>query len=272
MSFKMNIIISSLIALLSLTSMINAQETMVDVVYLQNGSIIRGTIIEFVPDSLVKIQTTGGSVFVYQMSEVLKITKEPIKIEQKIYKIKEENPFSFGLKGGVNFASWKVSGEGTLEDFSGRTCLGAGFFVTQYNSPLSLRLEFMYFTKGAKETIEELYTDITYKIETISLIPFIVIGTNDPSSVNIFLEVGPELGVIISKKGEYDIFGTKDEENLENFSSFEWAINLGIGFIIDNTLIIDARYSLGLTDLIDDIEEEVEARSRGIQIMAGFLF
>lgn len=47
-----------------------------DVVYLNNGSIIRGVIIEQIPNKSLKIQTADGSVFVYEISDVLKITKE----------------------------------------------------------------------------------------------------------------------------------------------------------------------------------------------------
>lgn len=47
-----------------------------EVVYLKNGSIIRGIIIEQIPDSTLKIQTADGSIFAYKMSDVEKITKE----------------------------------------------------------------------------------------------------------------------------------------------------------------------------------------------------
>lgn len=47
-----------------------------DVVYLKNGSIIRGEIIEQIPNKLIKIETTDRNVFVYQMDEIEKITKE----------------------------------------------------------------------------------------------------------------------------------------------------------------------------------------------------
>lgn len=55
---------------------VNAQNLQ-EVVYLKNGSIIRGTIIEQVPNESLKVQTSDGSVFVYKMEEVAKITKEP---------------------------------------------------------------------------------------------------------------------------------------------------------------------------------------------------
>ena len=47
-----------------------------EVVYLKNGSIIRGIIIEQVPNASLKIQTSDGSVFSYTLEEVEKITKE----------------------------------------------------------------------------------------------------------------------------------------------------------------------------------------------------
>ncbi len=51
-------------------------ENLQDVVYLKNGSIIRGLIIEQVPNKSLKIQTADKSVFVYDINEVEKITKE----------------------------------------------------------------------------------------------------------------------------------------------------------------------------------------------------
>lgn len=49
-----------------------------DVVYLKNGSIIRGIIIEQVPNKQYKIQTIDKSIFVYSMEEVEKIAREEI--------------------------------------------------------------------------------------------------------------------------------------------------------------------------------------------------
>ena len=47
-----------------------------EVVYLKNGSVVRGIIVEQIPNETLRIRTSGGSEFVFQMSEVLKITKE----------------------------------------------------------------------------------------------------------------------------------------------------------------------------------------------------
>ncbi len=51
----------------------------VDVVYLKNGGVIRGMIIEQTPNVQIKIQTKDGSIFVYKMDEIEKMAKESSK-------------------------------------------------------------------------------------------------------------------------------------------------------------------------------------------------
>ncbi len=66
----------SFILLLFITTITFSQNYLDEVVYLKNGSVIRGIIIEQIPNQTLKIQTKNGSVFVYNFSEVQKITKE----------------------------------------------------------------------------------------------------------------------------------------------------------------------------------------------------
>lgn len=54
---------------------INAQ-TPLEVVYLKNGSVIRGVVLEQVPNQFIKLETSDGSIFVYSVDEIEKITKE----------------------------------------------------------------------------------------------------------------------------------------------------------------------------------------------------
>ncbi len=61
--------------LLSISTYVAAQNY-TEVVYLKNGSIIKGVIIEQVPNVSLKIKTGDGSLIICQMSDVTKITKE----------------------------------------------------------------------------------------------------------------------------------------------------------------------------------------------------
>ena len=53
-----------------------SQTSIQETIYLKNGSVIKGLVIEQVPNEHVKVQTKDGSIFVYDASEVEKITKE----------------------------------------------------------------------------------------------------------------------------------------------------------------------------------------------------
>ncbi len=58
-----------------------------DVVHLKNGGIIKGTIIEQIPNQSIKIETKDGNVFVFTYDEVNKITKErEVNTENKVTK------------------------------------------------------------------------------------------------------------------------------------------------------------------------------------------
>jgi len=67
-------IIFTLIALHSVFFLFS-QDLKIDVVYLKNGSIIKGSLVEVTPQT-VKIETRDGNLFVFKMEEVEKITKE----------------------------------------------------------------------------------------------------------------------------------------------------------------------------------------------------
>ena len=63
-----------LLIILFSSNYIFSQTNMEDVVYLKNGSIIRGMITEMIPNQSVKIKS-DRNVFVYKMDEIEKMTK-----------------------------------------------------------------------------------------------------------------------------------------------------------------------------------------------------
>ena len=85
--------ILALVALIGFAMPAAAQQYQ-EVVYLKNGSVIKGVVIEQVPGQSVKVQTQDGSIFVYEMSKVDKIVKEDL--QQKRVKpattIREKSP------------------------------------------------------------------------------------------------------------------------------------------------------------------------------------
>ena len=76
-----------LIAFFAISNMAFAQENLQDVVYLKNGSVIHGIIIEQIPNQTIKLETVYRDVFVYQMDEIERITKEQLKNNPNIESI-----------------------------------------------------------------------------------------------------------------------------------------------------------------------------------------
>lgn len=72
----------------------HAQQQLQDVVYLKNGSVIRGVIIEQVPNRSIRIQTVDGNVFVYNFEDIQRITKEPRRGSAGASITREKNPFA----------------------------------------------------------------------------------------------------------------------------------------------------------------------------------
>jgi sRNA-binding regulator protein Hfq len=68
-------IIFSVFILFLVWGKINAQ-SLQEIVYLKNGSTIKGIVIEQIPNQSIKLQTSDGSIFVYKMDEIEKISKE----------------------------------------------------------------------------------------------------------------------------------------------------------------------------------------------------
>jgi hypothetical protein len=70
-----------------------------DIVYLKNGGVTRGTIIEMIPDKTVKIKTAGGSIFVYNFNEIDKLVKGQLKAPDPVAttapKTAEKSKFKF---------------------------------------------------------------------------------------------------------------------------------------------------------------------------------
>ncbi len=110
-----------------------AQANWQDVVYLKNGSVVRGTIIEQVPGVSLKLQTNDGNIFVYNIEDVEKMTKEQSKtathqVSTYAYSngagstnstaMSERSPFVAGL------LSWIVPGAGQF--YNGQSKKGWG--------------------------------------------------------------------------------------------------------------------------------------------------
>ncbi|KAB8151478.1 outer membrane beta-barrel protein [Kordia sp. TARA_039_SRF] len=152
---------------------------------------------------------------------------------------------NIGVKGGYNLAA--VSFDGDAE-----TGQRSGFHVGLYgesflNQHIALQLEVLYSQQGYE--IEANGGTFTQKLDYINL-PLMLKGYLGD---NFFLEAGPQIGVAISHKEEFDSnFNLFDTSQEFDPNSFDYGVNFGAGFKTDSGISLSARYHLGLGDIYDD--------------------
>lgn len=148
---------------------------------------------------------------------------------------------SGGIKGGYNLAA--VSFDGDAE-----TDRRHGFHIGVYgesfvNQNVSIQPELLYSQQGYE--IKDASGTFKQKLDYIN---FPVMLKIYPSN-NFFLEAGPQIGLAINHKEEYDGFFSSSQEFEPD--NFDWGMNFGAGFKTNSSLSFGVRYHLGLGDLYD---------------------
>lgn len=114
----------TLILCFTIATIAFAQSNYQDVVYLKNGSIIRGIIIEQVPNKSIKIETADKNIFVYQIEEVEKITKE-IPAKKKANQTNTENRKGFtAINIGTSIPTGNFGSKDFYTNTSGYASIG----------------------------------------------------------------------------------------------------------------------------------------------------
>ena len=105
---KTGFLVLGMLILLVFTAHASAKTKMINVVHLKNGSVIQGMVIEMVPNETIKIETADGSIFVYEMNEVEKMTtieklnktlNQPIILKNRVLSTVLSLTSYFGISG-----------------------------------------------------------------------------------------------------------------------------------------------------------------------------
>jgi hypothetical protein len=161
-----------------------------------------------------------------------------------------------GIKGGYSLAAVSFDGDG-------ETGQRHGFHIGVYgesfiSESFSIQPELLYSQQGYKITNSS--GTFTQKLDYINL----PVMLKAYPSRNFFLEAGPQIGLAVSHKEEYDgVFSSSQKYDPQ---SFDWGLNFGGGFKTDSGISLGVRYHLGLGDLYD----EGKAQNRVWQFSIGF--
>ncbi|MBC3847704.1 PorT family protein [Winogradskyella echinorum] len=166
-----------------------------------------------------------------------------------------------GIKAGYNLAAVSFDGDGETGQRHG---FHVGFYGESFlTESISLQLEVLYSQQGYE--IKGNGGTFTQKLDYINLPLMFKMYPDD----NFFLEVGPQVGLAISHKEEFDSgFDLFDIEQEFDPNSFDYGVNFGGGFKTNSGISLGVRYHLGLGDIYD----EGSPKNRVWQFSLGFDF
>lgn len=176
---------------------------------------------------------------------------------------------SFGIKAGTNYSQFRpdieLYGE-TIQDFKGK--IGyyiGGFYNVGISDKSSVRPELLLANQGT--TLSEFYIESFY-YDTIE--GKVVNKVNDlmillPVSYRLklvdffLLEVGIQPGyalkrTVLAKEVSFEPSWGGERVTHSNFDRFDFSLNGGLGFKLNNQLELNLRYSYGLIERDDSIK------------------
>ena len=156
----------------------------------------------------------------------------------------------FGIKAGLNYANVTGSELKTEAITSYHTGLVSEIKLTD---GFALQPELLYSTQGAtyKTAVEDFKNELGY----ITIPVMLKINLSE----NLSLELGPQAGFLLSEKNKFDT-------NKSN--TFDFTANAGLGLKVTDSLFLQARYGLGLTE----IKTDSDIKNSVVQLSLGILF
>lgn len=226
-----------------------------EVVYLKNGSIIRGVVIEQIPDTSLKVKTADGSIFAYSMSEVEKIAKEETTEATNYNGSKSQ--ISWNVKAGMNMSNWSGdTGEDTKVKIGYKVGVG---MECALDKTWSIQPSLFFTTKGVKASgeVDSYPVDITVNQMYLELPVNVQARLPLTDGMNILLAAGPYFAYGIAGKSTADynsngqtITVKSDTFGDDGLKRFDAGLGLGVSLEIKKVIIgLDGQW--GLTKLAD---------------------
>jgi len=180
---------------------------------------------------------------------------------------------SFGVKAGTNLAN--IVGDEADGDMRFSFHIG-GVAEIPLAQDFVFGPELLYSSQGSKDEFSEEGLDIeaVLKLDYIQIPLMFKYYVADGFS----LDLGPQVGFLISAKSEVEVSGGDDSlsgsEDIKEFvSSFDYGLNIGLGYKLESGLFFQGRYNIGLAN-INDFEgsDDFKNQNSVIQFSVGFMF
>ena len=177
---------------------------------------------------------------------------------------------SWGIKGGVNFATLTAETDPGPEFGYRIGVLAGGFYTWPITSHLDLQPEGLFSQQGA--TLDSIGVDkITVKLDSV-VVPVLVRYRLRPSGKGLVFFGGPSVGFTVRAHTTVE-FGDQSisDDFKDQVESVDYGVVFGAGWEGDRFLL-DGRYTWGLSVLSNDPNDADRAKHRVISLLAGVRF
>jgi|JI8StandDraft_1071087.scaffolds.fasta_scaffold79658_2 opacity protein-like surface antigen len=178
---------------------------------------------------------------------------------------------SYGLKAGLNVANFSLSTD-EMGDYDARMSFHVGAVLEWgITDKFAIQPELLYSSVGAKDE----YTDEDVTIKTTAIVDYLSIPVMAKYYVadGFSLELGPQLGILLSAKGKYEASfdGETESETIDmkdNFESIDFGYAIGLSYSITNNIVGSVRYNLGTKNVIKNSEDKIN--NSAFQLSLGY--
>lgn len=180
----------------------------------------------------------------------------------------------FGLKGGLNIANQKFTGDGS-PTASSIVGVSIGAFVDfKISDTFSIQPELLYSTKGCNfnQYIEiegtGYNTDATFNLSYID----VPVMFKYYAAKKLSFEAGPQISFLTSAETKVKFNGISgSDDSKEFFKSIDFGLNLGMSYEFTKKLSAGIRYGIGLANTFDnDPGDNSKAKNNVFSLFLGY--
>lgn len=182
----------------------------------------------------------------------------------------------FGVKGGPNFSTIIETAQNSdlsrSSTTGGKTSFHLGFvFEFLFSERISIQVESLYSAQGAKMIDSYTTADGSEMVRYLNYISFPILAKYY-ATPNFSIEVGPQVGLLLSARDELSTGAEKDI--LKEMEKHDFAINAGLAYEFYNGLFLQGRYSFGLLDInkTSGLFNYYKHRNNVVQFSVGYMF
>ena len=175
--------------------------------------------------------------------------------------------FKFGVKAGLNVGTLSGDFEDTFvnTDMEMRPSFHVGGFAEiKLTDKFAIQPELLYSVEGGRQDVPGESDKLIWDLAYINL-PIMAKFYPIPK---LSIEAGPQIGFLTKAEATFD--GDTVADFKDDSKSTAISLNLGAGYNFTDHIFGSLRYSIGMTDIID--ENDFDSKSNVLALSAGYKF